>query len=157
MGRSLEWNWLALASCVFLVPFTFGLYFIPEVWDFYYFLPTSFRSGWQFSAHTCRVTYIYFTDICLSVRLPDSYQTTDIWVKFDYNFKSEGQQNLVAVHYRVTHHVGQNLLLTSKQKFRFGLAWPGQAKAEHLFWSQQEILNKWNCHPVFDLDKINQN
>lgn len=31
MGRSLEWNWLALASCVFLVPFTFGLYFIPEV------------------------------------------------------------------------------------------------------------------------------
>ncbi|XP_059089898.1 facilitated trehalose transporter Tret1-2 homolog isoform X2 [Tigriopus californicus] len=30
MGRSLEWNWLALASCVFLCPFTFGLYFIPE-------------------------------------------------------------------------------------------------------------------------------
>ena len=30
MGRSLEWNWLALASCVFLFPFTFGLYFIPE-------------------------------------------------------------------------------------------------------------------------------
>lgn len=30
MGRSLEWNWLALVSCVFLFPFTFGLYFIPE-------------------------------------------------------------------------------------------------------------------------------
>lgn len=30
MGRSLEWNWLSLASCVFLFPFTFGLYFIPE-------------------------------------------------------------------------------------------------------------------------------
>jgi hypothetical protein len=30
MGRSLEWNWLALASCLFLFPFTFGLYFIPE-------------------------------------------------------------------------------------------------------------------------------
>lgn len=29
-GRSLEWNWLAMASCLFLVPFTFGLYFIPE-------------------------------------------------------------------------------------------------------------------------------
>ena len=30
MGRNLEWNWLALVSCVFLFPFTFGLYFIPE-------------------------------------------------------------------------------------------------------------------------------
>ena len=30
MGRSLEWNWLALAAAVFLFPFTFGLYFIPE-------------------------------------------------------------------------------------------------------------------------------
>ncbi len=30
MGRDLEWNWLALVSCVFLFPFTFGLYFIPE-------------------------------------------------------------------------------------------------------------------------------
>ena len=30
MGRNLEWNWLSLASCVFLFPFTFGLYFIPE-------------------------------------------------------------------------------------------------------------------------------
>ena len=32
--------------------------------------------------------------------------------------------------YRVTHHVGQNLPLTSKQKFRFGLARPGKAKRE---------------------------
>ena len=37
--------------------------------------------------------------------------------------------------YRVTHQVVTNLPLTSKQKFRFGLAWPGlarpgQAKAE---------------------------
>ena len=30
MGRSLEWNWLALAACLFLFPFVFGLYFIPE-------------------------------------------------------------------------------------------------------------------------------
>jgi facilitated trehalose transporter len=30
MGKDLEWNWLALVSCIFLVPFTFGLYFIPE-------------------------------------------------------------------------------------------------------------------------------
>ena len=30
--------------------------------------------------------------------------------------------------YRVTQNVGQNLLLTSNQKFRFGLARPGQAK-----------------------------
>ena len=30
MGRHLEWNWLALAGAVFLFPFTFGLYFIPE-------------------------------------------------------------------------------------------------------------------------------
>ena len=30
MGRSLAWNWLSLVSCVFLVLFTFGLYYIPE-------------------------------------------------------------------------------------------------------------------------------
>ena len=29
--------------------------------------------------------------------------------------------------YKVTHHVVQNLLLTSKQKFHFGLAWHGLA------------------------------
>ena len=28
--RSLSWNWLSLAACVFLVPFMFGLYYIPE-------------------------------------------------------------------------------------------------------------------------------
>ena len=28
------------------------------------------------------------------------------------------------------------------------LAWPGQAKMEILFWSQREVLNKWNFHPV---------
>ena len=32
--------------------------------------------------------------------------------------------------YRVTHHVGQDLLLTTKQKLRFGQA---KAKAELLF------------------------
>ena len=31
-------------------------------------------------------------------------------------------------HYRVTHQVVPNLLLTSKQKFHFGLARPGQAR-----------------------------
>ena len=30
MGRSLAWNWLSLAALIFLVPFTFGLYYIPE-------------------------------------------------------------------------------------------------------------------------------
>ena len=30
MGRNLVWNWLALAAALFLFPFTFGLYFIPE-------------------------------------------------------------------------------------------------------------------------------
>jgi hypothetical protein len=30
MGRSLTWNWLSLAALIFLVPFTFGLYYIPE-------------------------------------------------------------------------------------------------------------------------------
>ena len=52
--------------------------------------------------------------------------------------------------YRVTIPLVQNLPLTSKQKFRFGpgLSLPGQAKTELLFWSQREVLNKWNCHPV---------
>ena len=43
----------------------------------------------------------------------------------------------------------QNLPLTLKLKFCFSLARTGQAKAELLFWSQQEVLNKCNCHPVF--------
>ena len=54
------------------------------------------------------------------------------------------------LHYRVTHHVGQNLPLTSKHKFRFGLTcpWPGQAKVELLFKSQREALANVMCHPV---------
>ena len=41
-------------------------------------------------------------------------------------------------------------VLTSKQKFHFGLACPSQeqAKAELMFWSQQEALHKLLCHPV---------
>ena len=35
--------------------------------------------------------------------------------------------------YRVTHHVVQNLPLTSKHKFRFGLARPGQARQKRNF------------------------
>ena len=30
MGRCLAWNWLSLGALIFLVPFTFGLYYIPE-------------------------------------------------------------------------------------------------------------------------------
>ena len=50
--------------------------------------------------------------------------------------------------YRVTIQLVQNLPLTSKQKFRFGLPWPGQAKAELLFKSQQEVLRMLDGHPV---------
>ena len=35
--------------------------------------------------------------------------------------------------YRVTHHIGQNLQLTSKQKFRFGLACPDLARSKRYF------------------------
>ena len=35
--------------------------------------------------------------------------------------------------YRVTHHLVQNLLLTSKQKFRFGLVWPGLTRPKCYF------------------------
>ena len=37
------------------------------------------------------------------------------------------------LNYRVTHHVGSNLLLTSKQKFRFGLACPDLARPKRNF------------------------
>ena len=30
----------------------------------------------------------------------------------------------------------------------FDQAWPGQVKTELVFGSQQEVLNKWNGHPV---------
>ena len=42
----------------------------------------------------------------------------------------------------------QNLLLTSRQKFRFGLVRAGQAKVEPMFWSKPEVLHKLNGHPV---------
>ena len=35
--------------------------------------------------------------------------------------------------YSVTHHIVQNLLLTSKQKFRFGLARPSRARTKQNF------------------------
>ena len=34
----------------------------------------------------------------------------------------------ILLQYRVTEQLVQNLPLTSKQKFLFGLAWPGRAK-----------------------------
>ena len=40
---------------------------------------------------------------------------------------------LLQMKYRVTHHVRQNLLLTSKQEFRFGLAWAGLARPKRNF------------------------
>ena len=49
--------------------------------------------------------------------------------------------------YRLTITLVQNLLLTSKQQFRFGLGRTGQAKAELLVWSQREVLNKCNELP----------
>ena len=62
---------------------------------------------------------------------------------------------LNSVHkYRVTIQLVANLLLTSKLKFRFGLAWPSQAKAEHLFCSQREVRHKLNGHPVYALSNI---
>ena len=30
MGRNVAWNWLSLFSCVAIIPFTFGLYYVPE-------------------------------------------------------------------------------------------------------------------------------
>ena len=55
--------------------------------------------------------------------------------------------------YRVTYQVVKNLLLTSKQKFRFGLARPGQArpsqaKVELLVLKSTGGLHNLMCHPV---------
>ena len=30
LGRNLAWNWLSLICCVAIIPFTFGLYYVPE-------------------------------------------------------------------------------------------------------------------------------
>ena len=38
--------------------------------------------------------------------------------------------------------------IKTKVPFWPGQARTGQTKAELLFKSQQEVLNKWNCHPV---------
>ena len=36
----------------------------------------------------------------------------------------------------------------TKVLFRPSLAWPGQAKAELLFWNPREVLHNLMCHPV---------
>ena len=50
--------------------------------------------------------------------------------------------------YRVTIQLVTNLPLASKQKLRFSLARPGQAKTELQFSSQREVLNNVLRHPV---------
>ena len=59
-------------------------------------------------------------------------------------------RDMVKKIYTVAIPLVQNLSLISKQKFGFGLARTGQAKAELLILSQREVLNKWNGHPVED-------
>ena len=49
---------------------------------------------------------------------------------------------------RVTKQLEPNIPLTSKQMFRFGLACPGQAKTELMFWCQQEVWLKLLGNPV---------
>ena len=49
-----------------------------------------------------------------------------------------GASNGMSTAYRVTHQVVVNLPLTTKQKFRFGLARPGQARPK------RNLM----CHPV---------
>ena len=50
--------------------------------------------------------------------------------------------------YRVNIQLVTNLLLTSKQKFRFGLSWPGQAKTELLFYVNGRFVYNLMCDPV---------
>ena len=54
----------------------------------------------------------------------------DQFVSFCYSHHQKGHKILQLCKYRVTIPLVQNLLLTSKQKFRFGLACPGQAKTK---------------------------
>ena len=54
----------------------------------------------------------------------------------------------VSALYRVTHQVEPNFPLTSKQKFCFGLARPGQSKTELLFWCKWEVWLNRMCHPA---------
>ena len=51
MGRSLAWNWLSLAALIFLIPFTFGLYYIPGT---YILISDN-------SVCTLSVPYVWFT------------------------------------------------------------------------------------------------
>ena len=50
----------------------------------------------------------------------------DQFVSFCYSHHQKGHKILQLCKYRVTIPLVQNLLLTSKQKFRFGMAWPGK-------------------------------
>ena len=75
--------------------------------------------------------------------------------QFDETLKKEKEKglkfysrNAPNIFYRAIHQVMTNLPLTSKQKFRFGLAWPSQAQAELLFRSQWEVRHSLICHPV---------
>ena len=57
----------------------------------------------------------------MSVQLSYAYLTSDAEINYQI-------PTVAALFYRVTHHVDSNLPLTSKQKFRFGLARSGLAR-----------------------------
>ena len=62
----------------------------------------------------------------------------------------QGRKQFLGFNYKVTHHVVRNLPLTSKQKFRFGLARQGQArpKRNFCFDVKWEVLTSEMGHPV---------
>ena len=75
-------------------------------------------------AAACKVLAVTITDM-------DTYH---IERGDDLDFKLARDSNKVGVLYRVTITLVQNLLLTSKQKFRFGLARAGQVRPKRNFW-----------------------
>ena len=91
----------------------------------------------KFFPHPRNLHYVHECTGLIGMDLNARFMQPTIIVKHNQG-KSEGffaflgkifVSCIVSIHqpwkvYRVTHHVVQNLPLTSKQKFRFGMAWP---------------------------------
>ena len=93
-------------------------------------------------------------DSAESRKLEDHSTQLSECIYFKYlNFRRPSQSSvslLIHVQGRVTYHVAQNLLLTSKQKLRFGLACPGLARPKQNFcFEVNGSLHNLTCHPVY--------
>ena len=91
------------------------------------------RNNWLGSDKSSK-SFDFYRAIDLLLELPEVAFQYSVYVCSLYRVVGSLPQNISLSLYRVTHHVVQNLLLTSEQKFCFALACPDPARPKRNFW-----------------------